>query len=121
MGYIPFFLTFGAFILLVILVVNNTFKTRKEKLSKLSSQAFEVMAKIENKQTSPREEILLETVLNKYQIHKATLQKANPEIFEKELLPLIKSLKISKAAYNQLIAQKPYSFIAKLTGHQAFN
>ncbi|UJP64596.1 hypothetical protein [Mongoliitalea daihaiensis] len=120
MGYIPFFLTLGGFIMLFFIVVNSTFKNKKQRLVWLSGQVFTIMYSLDNTLTQPTSEKLDEVhvAIESFRRHKEDLKKANPEVFENELLPTIKSLKLAKAAYNQLLEEKPYSFIAKIMGHQ---
>lgn len=123
MGYLPLFLTFGGFIMLFMMVVSSTFSNKKKRLIQLSEQALSIMHRLDqstpvqgasNKQT-------VEQAIQDFQAKKEAFLKSNPEVMEKELLPTIKNLKMAKAGYNQLLAEKPYSFIGKLMGHQPFN
>lgn len=120
MGYIPFFLTLGGFILLFVMVVNSTFKSKKNRVNQLSEQAIAIMGKfgLQGKEASNEKNTLVSVAVQSFQENKEAFLKSNPEIFEKELIPIMKSLKLSKASYNQLVAEKPYSFIAKIMGHQ---
>lgn len=120
MGYIPFFLTLGGFIMLFIMVVNSTFKSKKNRLNQLSEQALAIMGKFgwQEKEALAGKNALVSVAVQSFQENKEVFLKSNPEIFEKELIPIMKSLKLSKASYNQLVAEKPYSFIAKIMGHQ---
>jgi len=123
MGYLPLFLTFGGFIMLFMMVVSSTFSNKKKRLIQLSEQALSIMHGLDqstpvqgasNKQT-------VKQAIQDFQAKKEAFLKSNPEVMEKELLPTMKNLKMAKAGYNQLLAEKPYSFIGKLMGHQPFN
>lgn len=61
MGYIPFFLTLGGFILLFVMVVNSTFKSKKNRLNQLSEQAIAIMGKfgLQGKEASTEKNTLV--------------------------------------------------------------
>ena len=123
MGYLPLFLTFGGFIMLFMMVVSSTFSNKKKRLIQLSEQALSIMHGLD--QSTPVQgasnKQAVEQAIQDFQAKKEAFLKSNPEVMEKELLPTMKNLKMAKAGYNQLLAEKPYSFIGKLMGHQPFN
>ncbi|GHB24729.1 hypothetical protein [Mongoliitalea lutea] len=120
MGYLPLFLTFGGFILLFVMVVSSTFNNKKKRLLLLAEQALLVMNKIDNSITVQNSGNLqfVEQVIKSFQEKKDSLLSSNADTTEKSLIPTMKNLKMAKAGYNQLLAEKPYSFIGKLMGHQ---
>ncbi|MGY6521599.1 MAG: hypothetical protein ACXIUD_07715 [Mongoliitalea sp.] len=123
MGYLPLFLTFGGFIMLFMMVVSSTFNNKKKRLIQLSEQALSIMHGLDQSiqiQAAGNTQAV-EQAIQGFQDKKEAFLKANPEVVEKELLPAMKNLKLAKAGYNQLLAEKPYSFVGKLMGHQPFN
>lgn len=123
MGYLPLFLTFGGFIMLFMMVVSSTFSNKKKRLLQLSEQALSIMHGLDQsiQVQGAGSKQAVEQAIQGFQAKKEDFLKSNPEVMEKELLPTMKNLKMAKAGYNQLLAEKPYSFIGKLMGHQPIN
>jgi len=107
MGFIPILLTLSGFILLFILVVNQSIKTKKEQYkTTLTSLAQSVEMEV------PDQNLSIETLEK---------QLANISSLNDQQIVTAKALlgkaKLLRHQYNQLITSKPYSFVAKIAGH----
>lgn len=107
MGFIPILLTLSGFILLFILVVNQSIKTKKEQYkTTLTSLAQSVEMEV------PDQNLSVET-LEKQLVNISSL--SDQQIVTAKAL--LGKAKLLRHQYNQLITSKPYSFVAKIAGH----
>jgi len=110
MGFIPIFLTMTGALVLFFLTVKNTLQQKvnfqKELLFKLKGLHPELTA-VFGKKENPEE---LMAILQ--------AEKIKNEL-SSEAKKLLKEMKINKHHFNQLIAKRPYKWIAKLSGFQA--
>lgn len=108
MGFIPIFLTLGGACLLFFITVRTTIQ-RKLNLQR------EITTKLG--MNHPELGILLGQIADP-EIILTTWKQVNPETkIPKKSLELIKSLKINKLQYNDLIKKAPYNWVAKFSGY----
>ena len=119
MGYIPLFLTLGGFVFLFLMVVHQSFLSKKKSMEKnlqLTVEGLKLMGKNFSKPVSLNADGL--EALEKFYLEtKASLEKEQSEKFDAIVKRHFQSFKLEKAQYNKLVEQKPYSFAAKLYGH----
>jgi hypothetical protein len=121
MGFIPIFLTLGAFIFLFVMVVHQNLKQKKLLLEagliSISSLLNGMLGK-DKTETKPLEvmtikdsEELLQSIVEKEESSK--IQPQIGTIHQK-----LNEVKRIRRDYNKLIKTKPYYFVALLMGHQ---
>lgn len=119
MGYIPLFLTLGGFVLLFLMVVNQSFVSKKKSLEKKLALVTEGLESIG--QTPPPSVSLeregIKALEKLYMETKATLTDEKRKTFEETIQRPFQYFKLERVQYNKLVEQKPYSFVAKLFGH----
>jgi hypothetical protein len=108
MGFIPIFLTLGGFIMLFIIVVETSMKNKLKAFEEKFNQ-LKVSLSIQ--------EPLDATKANLVHLESVYLKK-DPTIRQESKASLAKA-KLYLYQYNRLLMQKPYSFVARLTGRQA--
>lgn len=109
MGFIPILLTFGGFIFLFALVVNQSIKSKKEQYKTALLQ----LAGLLNLEMKNQDFNIDEIEAEIKKINDLDSQKT------KSLKVLLGKAKLIRHQYNELIATKPYSFVAKPFGYQA--
>lgn len=111
MGFIPIFLTLGGFVLLFIMVVNQTLKTKKEQVHLAYQALIKLLDKVppRGNSSSPEDYSWLDLPQN------TGLPEDKKELYKKRLA----ITKLKRHQYNQLIQTKPYSFIAKMMGYSS--
>lgn len=109
MGYIPIFLTMGGACILFFLTVRISMQrkllTHKEYLFTLKSRFPEIADIIEKENPDGLAQLIIKSSENQ------KLNKTNAD--------LIKSIKINRFQYNQLIKKAPYNWVAKISGFQS--
>jgi len=120
MGFIPIFITLGGFVFLFVMLVHQNLKQKKNKirheLSLISSELNSISNQI-NKVSGQKVYSIEEAI--------TTLQKIGGMSNSVEFQSLasgirqkLGELKRLRFEHNKLIETKPYSFAAKITGHQ---
>ena len=109
MGFIPILLTFGGFVFLFALVVNQSIKAKKEQYKTALSQLAETLHLEKKDQNFNMGEIEVE-------IKKA--KDLDPQKIKTAKILLGKA-KLLRHQHNELIITKPYSFVAKSFGYHA--
>jgi hypothetical protein len=120
MGFIPIIVTLAGACLLFIIVVGNHLVTRKNHITRIQENILkglnELGVMIPSNSSS---------FSNMDQFHAEVLEVLNNErilqndSFRKSITDQLQSIQMVRLQYNQLIAQKPYSFVAKIKGIQA--
>ena len=117
MGFIPVILNMSAAILLFILAVHNSLKSKKSQMEELRfsmEEGIKALTKdlsgMNMKDTDELSEI--------FHTAKSALEESHQEAFHLKVRKPYQQIKLLKSQYNQLIARKPYSFVAKIMGHQ---
>lgn len=120
MGFIPIILTMSAAIFLFFMAVNNAIKTKLKQIIELQEIMIAGMTKINPAITvSPGiNSSVLTGIEKEYQHVKEAISDDNRELFEYNIKSPYANLKLIISQYNKLIGKKPYSFVAKLMGHQ---
>lgn len=109
MGFIPILVTLGGFLLLFILVVNQSIKTKKEQYKAALSELAKTL-NMENLSASPSVEELEQQL-------SGLSGPTDPRAKSSKIL--LGRAKLLRHQYNRLISTKPYSFVAKLAGHSS--
>ncbi|MGY6741144.1 MAG: hypothetical protein ACXIUQ_00300 [Cecembia sp.] len=117
MGFIPIILTVSAAIILFIMAVHNSMKSKKSQIEGLQLSMEEgiktLIKDLSNfKLEDPKK--LSET----FQLAKNALEEDQKEDFHVKVRMPYQKIKLIKAQYNKLISRKPYSFVAKMMGHE---
>ncbi|MEX2595164.1 MAG: hypothetical protein WD426_20535 [Anditalea sp.] len=120
MGFIPIFLYLGGFIFLFVLVVANNFKSKKLQYLKSFDK---LIFHLNNLNPNPPEQAVhfkewkLEEVEKYYLSLKAKADTERLALLDQTVKPYLTQAKLHLYWYNKMIRIKPYSFIAKITGH----
>ena len=108
MGFIPIFLTLGGFVMLFIFVVDNSIKNKRKTFEDKFFMLKDLLAVTDQMPANRPNLVLLE---QKYLEHDVETRKS--------FKPVLSEAKLHLYQYNRLVSQKPYSFVAKITGrHQ---
>lgn len=119
MGFIPVVLTLSAAIILFFMAVNNSLKSKKIQIQEFQFQMLEGL-KAFDLSFLPNQEIIPANISEIYQKVKKNLQEDQFVAFDKKVRKPYQQVKLLKSQYNQLISKKPYSYVAKLMGHQPY-
>lgn len=119
MGFIPVILTMSAAIILFIMAVNNSLKSKKIQIREFQFQMLEGL-KAFDLTFMPNKEIMPDNLSKIYQKVKKSLKEDQLVAFDKKVRKPYQQVKLLKSQYNQLISKKPYSFVAKLLGYQPY-
>lgn len=120
MGFIPIIATLSAAIILFFLTVNISLNSKKEKIINLQKEILEALKKLgllesEFDENQMSQLLQLRTIFNNA---KVKLEKEKTDEFVHSVQNPYRSLKLVLLQYNNTINKKPYSFVAKLMGHQ---
>lgn len=120
MGFIPIIATLSAAIILFFLTVNISLNSKKEKIINLQKEILEALKKLgllesEFDENQMSQLLQLRTIFNNA---KVKLEKEKTDEFVHSVQNPYRSLKLVLLQYNNTISKKPYSFVAKLMGHQ---
>lgn len=110
MGFIPIFLTLGGACLLFFLTVRTTLQ-RKLNLQREISSKMAI--------NHPELDIILGEIADAELISKKWKEVHSEKKVPKKTLEHIRTLKINKLQYNQLIKKAPYNWVAKISGYSA--
>lgn len=116
MGFIPIILTVSAAIILFIMAVHNSMKSKKSQIEGLQLSMVEGIKTL----TKDFSNITLEDpkkLSETFQLAKNALEENQKEDFHVKVRMPYQKIKLIKAQYNKLISKKPYSFVAKMMGH----
>lgn len=119
MGFIPIFITLGGAVMLFMMVVNITLKTKKNQVFNLQTKVLEAMQKIGGKEVMDLKLDATDITAMKatYLQVKSKLKDNERELFEKEIKKPFQTAKLIKSQYNELLKKKPYSIVAKTLGY----
>ena len=113
MGFIPIILTLSAAIMLFIMAVHHSIKTKKSRMDELQSQMTTGIMELVKDTQIPSGD-LSET----FQLAKKNIKSGQEDEFHLRVRIPYQRIKLIRAEYNQLIAKKPYSFVAKIMNHK---
>lgn len=121
MGFIPIFITLGGAVMLFMMVVNITLKTKKNQVFNLQAKVLEELQKIGGESVIDLRINSNDTTALKatYMRVKNKLDDSEKAIFEKEIRKPFQTAKLIKSQYNELLKKRPYSTVAKLLGYSA--
>jgi hypothetical protein len=120
MGFIPIITTLSAAIILFFLTVNYSLNTKKNKVINLQRdilQALKKLGLLENQLEDNQSNKLLD-LQTIFKNAKAKVDKDNTDEFIDSVQAPYRALKLTLIQYNNTIAKNPYTFVAKLMGHQ---
>lgn len=119
MGFIPIFITLGGAVMLFMMVVNITLKTKKNQVFNLQAKVLEAMQKIGGKEVMDLKLDATDITAMKatYSQVKNKLKDNERALFEKEIKKPFQTAKLIKSQYNELLKKKPYSIVAKMLGY----
>jgi hypothetical protein len=121
MGFIPIFLTLGAFIFLFAIVVHQNLKQKKLLLKAELTNIFSLFNGIlEKDKTEPHIPEVM-TIKVAEELLKSVSKKEENAKFQQQISIIHQKLNEAKRIrldYNKLIKTKPYYFVAVLMGHQ---
>lgn len=119
MGFIPIFITLGGAVMLFMMVVNITLKTKKNQVFNLQAKVLEAMQKIGGKEVMDLKLDATDITAMKatYSQVKNKLKDNERALFEKEIKKPFQTAKLIKSQYNELLKKKPYSIVAKTLGY----
>ncbi|MFC0261810.1 hypothetical protein [Fontibacter flavus] len=102
------------------MAVNNAIKTKLKQIIELQEIMIAGMTKINPAiSLSPRiDSSVLAGIEKEYQQVRSKISDENKDIFKNNIKSPYSNLKLVISQYNKLIRKKPYSFVAKLMGHQ---
>ncbi|WP_291782249.1 hypothetical protein, partial [Cecembia sp.] len=109
----------SAAIILFIMAVHNSLKSKKSQIQELQllmSEGIKTLTDISINEMPSDTQKLSE----KFQLAKISITESQEEEFHQKVRKPYQQIKLIKSQYNQLIARKPYSFVAKIMGHQPF-
>ncbi|WP_200976170.1 hypothetical protein [Echinicola sp. 20G] len=104
MGFVPIFLTLGGFIFLFVLVVNHSIKSKKEQYKAALAHLSSLLPNNKASEDTPSLEKLA-----------SLIDKDKDK--SSEILSSFGKAKLLRHQYNELIKKSPYSFVAKVSGH----
>lgn len=122
MGFIPIFITLGGFVFLFVMLVHQNLKQKKNKIKHelaIISSKFKSIPNLDKNSLAGLDGHTIEEAIN---ILKTLVAMGNSIELQSQASDIRKRLGEAKRIryeYNKLIDTKPYSFAAKLTGHQA--
>lgn len=105
--------------MLFFLVVNYHLKSKKNQITQLRMDVYQGLERLEQNGESNlgNEAVELKNLHAKYALIKQGLKEKQLLVFENEVRKPYRSCKLSAAEYNKLIKTRPYSFVAKVMGH----
>jgi hypothetical protein len=107
----------SAAIILFIMAVHNSLKSKKSQIQELQSLMIEEIKALTG--VNADENVAdSEKLSKKFQQAKSAIKEPQKEEFDKKVRKPYQQIKLIKSQYNQLISKKPYSFVAKMMGHQ---
>lgn len=119
MGFIPIILTMSAAIILFVMAVHNSLKSKKSQILELQMKMSDGIKSLTHMST---EEAMTDSqkFSKIFQDAKSSINESQEEEFHQKVRKPYQQIKLIKSQYNQLIRRKPYSYVAKIMGHQPF-
>jgi hypothetical protein len=119
MGYIPIFLYLAGFVFLFVIVVANSFKSKKLQYLNSFEKLVVELQKFSHstEQAVPFEKHRLEEVEKYYLSLKANAGQESLAILNQRIKPCLAQAKLYLYWYNKMVQTRPYSFVAKIIGH----
>lgn len=108
MGFIPIFLTMGGACLLFFLTVRTTMQRKLNLQRELTSKLG---------LNHPELEIILGEIADPDLITEKWKKIHSDKKIPKKSIETLRSLKINRLQYNQLIKKAPYNWVAKISGY----
>ena len=122
MGYLPIFLYLAGFILLFMLVVTNSFKSKKAQYFRALEELSERLGMFDSQVTGStplQGGVSLDDLEKHYSSVKSNVTSEQLALLEKSVKPMLGKAKLRLYWYNRLVQKKPYSFVARLMGYSA--
>jgi hypothetical protein len=122
MGFIPIFITLGGFVFLFVMLVHQNLKQKKNKIKHELSYISAEFKSISNLEYKGLAEPNVNTIEEAIRFLQTMSSMDNSSAFQKQssgIRQKLGEIKRIRNEHNKLIATKPYSFAARLTGHQA--
>jgi hypothetical protein len=114
MGFVPIFITLGAFVGMFSLLVSHNMGQRKKRYM-VAFEELQNQLQVSNLKLSSEVEGL-RVLQSEFQRQRAEKKVSDLEIATIERL--FQEAKLGRHAYMTLIRTKPYAFVAKLFGHR---
>lgn len=108
MGFVPIFLTLAGFVLLFIMVVSHSIKSKKEQYKTTMATLLKLLG-MESTEPFPTDELIGQQLTRLSS--ESSASDSPSRLFGKA--------KLLKHQYNQLIETMPYKIVAKITGHHS--
>ncbi len=118
MGYFPIFLYLAGFLLLFIMVVSNHLVNKKKQYLRSLEELAVRLQELHSKTNFTTPNSLAEAE-RYYQSLKASADNELLNYINQSVKPLITKARLQLHWYNKLIMTRPYSFVARITGHSA--
>ncbi|MCH7414962.1 hypothetical protein MM213_15785 [Belliella sp. R4-6] len=112
MGFIPIFLTLGGAVLLFIMVVRQSLKSKKKQFDTLCVATWTGLSQISPEASG--ETPSFEKINNLYKKAKSELKDDQLGFYNSQIKKPIQEAKLIRIHYNNLVAKRPYSFVAKI-------
>lgn len=120
MGYLPIFLYLAGFILLFMLVVTNSFKSKKALYVKALEELHEHLRAFDPDGGHPANlegEFSLRDLEKHYSSLRSNISGDQLSVLEESVKPMLGKAKLRLYWYNRLVQKKPYSFVAGIMGY----
>src|SRR5690554_122401 len=122
MGFLPIFLYLAGFILLFMLVVTNSFKSKKAQYTQALEELHEHLSAFDPDGAHPADlegEFSLRDLEKRYSSLRSTISGDQLSVLEESVKPMLGKAKLRLHWYNRLVQKKPYSFVAGIMGYSA--
>lgn len=119
MGFLPIFLYIGGFLFLFIIVVANSFKSKKEQYRHDVKNLVALLDELYPQSgTAPLEKGNLKEVEKYLQSLKLNTDKGRSTELDHRIMPYLAQAKMHLHWYNKMVRTKPYSFVATMLGYK---
>ena len=112
MGFIPIFLTLGGAVMLFIMVIHQSLKSKKKQFETLCDVTWEGLSQV-NPEASDKTPSF-ERINSLYKKTKSELKDDQLGFYNAQIKKPIQEAKLIRIHYNNIIAKRPYSFVAKI-------
>ncbi|MDO6436383.1 hypothetical protein Q4534_03145 [Cyclobacterium sp. 1_MG-2023] len=122
MGFIPIFITLGGFVFLFVMLVHQNLKQKKNKIKQelsIISSEFKSILNLANKGLPDPNVYTIEEAIKTLQTMGGMKNAVEFQSLVSGIRQKLGEIKRIRYEHNKLVETKPYSFAAKLTGHQA--
>lgn len=120
MGYLPIFLYLAGFILLFMLVVTNSFKSKKAQYLRTLEELSEHLRTFDSNDIGSatlQVGFSLRDLEKHYSSIKSNISGEQLALLEESIKPMLGKAKLRLYWYNRLVQKKPYSFVARIMGY----